>query len=59
MSQPRPGKDIQTYHIGGIPAAYIIDGKETIVDSGFANEMSIANTINHNLKTGENGPKRE
>jgi thiol-disulfide isomerase/thioredoxin len=44
-------KDIQSYHVGGIPAAYVIDASGTIAASGFAGDerLRIADIVNQHL----------
>ncbi|HZQ48451.1 MAG TPA: redoxin domain-containing protein, partial [Verrucomicrobiae bacterium] len=44
-------KDIQSYHVGGIPAAYVIDAKGTIAISGSATEehLNIPDIVNQHL----------
>jgi len=44
-------QDIQSYHIGGIPCAYVIDAKGTIAASGIAVEerLNIADIVNQQL----------
>jgi peroxiredoxin len=51
-------KDIQAYHIGGIPAAYVIDASGTIVVSGFAGEerLKIATILNQRLDNARKEP---
>jgi thiol-disulfide isomerase/thioredoxin len=46
-------KDIQAYHVGGIPTAYVIDASGTIVVSGIAGDerLKIADIVNHHLDT--------
>jgi len=44
-------KDIQSYHIGGIPCAYVIDAKGTIVASGIAvkERLNMPEIVNQQL----------
>jgi thiol-disulfide isomerase/thioredoxin len=44
-------KDIQSYHVGGIPTAYVIDASGTIVVSGIAGDerLRIADVVNQHL----------
>jgi len=44
-------KDIQSYHVGGIPTAYVIDASRTIVVSGIAvgEHLKIADIVNQQL----------
>jgi thiol-disulfide isomerase/thioredoxin len=44
-------KDIQSYHIGGIPSAYVIDASGTIAISGIAVEgrLNIPDIVNQHL----------
>jgi thiol-disulfide isomerase/thioredoxin len=45
-------KDIQSYHVGGIPTAYVIDSSGTIVVSGIAGDerLRIADVVNQHLE---------
>jgi peroxiredoxin len=54
-------KDIQSYHVGGIPAAYVIDAKGTIAASGIAGEerLRIADIVNQHLDAARKGSKKE
>jgi peroxiredoxin len=44
-------KDIQSYHVGGIPAAYVIDAKGTIAAAGISVEegLNIPDVVNQQL----------
>jgi len=44
-------KDIQSYHVGGIPSVYVIDSSGTIVVSGIAGDerLRIADIVNQHL----------
>ena len=44
-------KDIQSCHVGGIPAAYVIDASGAIVISGIAGDerLKIADIVNQHL----------
>jgi thiol-disulfide isomerase/thioredoxin len=49
-------KDIQDYHIGGLPCAYVIDRKGTIAASGIAGEdrLNIPDIVNAHLDAARN-----
>ncbi len=53
-------KGIQSYHVGGIPAAYIIDAKGTIAISGIAEEerLNIPNIVNQQLDAAQMESKK-
>jgi thiol-disulfide isomerase/thioredoxin len=44
-------KDIQSYHVGGIPTAYVVDASGTIVVSGIADDenLKIADVVSQHL----------
>ena len=54
-------KDIQTYHIGGIPSAYVIDAKGSIAASGIAVEerLRIADIVNQQLEAARKQSKKD
>jgi thiol-disulfide isomerase/thioredoxin len=43
-------KAIQSYHVGGIPFAYVIDAKGTIIASGFEENLNLADIVNQQLE---------
>lgn len=54
-------KDIQSYHIGAIPSAYVIDAKGTIVVSGIPveNRLNIPDIVNQHLDAARKESKKE
>lgn len=54
-------KDIQSYHVGGIPIAYVIDASGTIAVSGIAGDehLKIADIVNQHLDAARKQSKKE
>ena len=54
-------KDIQSYHIGGIPTAYVIDASGIIVVSGIPLEgrLNIPDIVNQHLDAARKESKKE
>jgi cytochrome c biogenesis protein CcmG/thiol:disulfide interchange protein DsbE len=54
-------KEIETYHVGGIPSAYIIDKKGMIVVSGYADQagLNIPDSVNRQLDAAGEESKKE
>jgi hypothetical protein len=54
-------KDIQAYHIGGIPSAYVIDASGTIAASGMAVEgrLNIPDIVNQHLDAARKETKKD
>jgi thiol-disulfide isomerase/thioredoxin len=54
-------KDIQVYHVGGIPTAYVIDASGTIAFSGIAGDerLRIADIVNQHLDTARKQSKKD
>ena len=54
-------KDIQSYHVGGIPVAYVIDAKGIIAVSGIAVEerLNIPNIVNQHLEAARKESQKE
>ena len=54
-------KDIQSYHVGGIPTAYVIDANGTIAFSGSAGDerLKIADVVNQHLDAAQKESKKD
>jgi thiol-disulfide isomerase/thioredoxin len=54
-------KDIKTYPVGGIPTAYVIDAKGTIIDSGIPAQvrLNIPNIVNQQLDAEQMKSKKD
>jgi len=54
-------KAIQSYHVGGIPTAYVVDANGTIMFSGIADAegLNIADMVNRQLAAAQPKPKTD
>ena len=54
-------KDIKTYPVGGIPTAYVIDAKGTIIVSGIPDEerLNIPDIVNQQLDAAQMKSKKD
>jgi len=46
--------DIQSYHVGGLPSAYVIDASGSIVVSGLSEHLKTADIVNQHLAVARN-----